>query len=98
MLYNSLKSKGAINGYKYSYGSGGKKWVRGRTMYSEGRQWMSNNEWIMVITKTNLDTHEITLASLKEAKRFLTEDGYKEYIPQFKIVEKEQEHRNHERV
>jgi hypothetical protein len=98
MLYNRLKSKGAINGYKYSNGSGGKKWVRGRTMYSEGRQWMSNNEWIMVITKTNLDTHEITLASLKEAKRFLTEDGYKEYIPQFKIVEKEQEHRNHERV
>lgn len=98
MLYNYLKTKRDINGYKYSHTLGGKRWVRGRTMYSEGRQWMSNNEWIMVITKTNLDTHEITLASLKEAKRFLTEDGYKEYIAQYNIVEKEQERRNHERV
>ena len=80
MLYGRLKTKGAINGYKYSNGSGGKKWIRGRTMFSEGRQWLGNSEWIMVITKTNLDTHEITLASLKETKRFLTEEGYKEYI------------------
>ena len=80
MMMNYLKTKGAINGYKYSNGSGGKKWVRGRTMYSEGRKWISNNEWIMVITKTNLDTHEISLATLKEAKRFLTEEGYNEYV------------------
>jgi hypothetical protein len=80
MMMNYLKTKGAINGYKYSNGSGGKRWVRGRTMYSEGRKWISNNEWIMVITKTNLDTHEISLATLKEAKRFLTEEGYNEYI------------------
>ena len=78
-MMNYLKTKGAMNGYKYSNGSGGKKWVRGRTMYSEGRQWIDNNEWIMVITKTNLDTHEITLATLKEAKRFLTDEGYAEY-------------------
>ena len=79
-MLNKLKSKGAINGYKYSNGSGGKKWVRGRTMYSEGRKWIDNNRWIMVITKTNLDTHEISIATLKEAKRFLTEEGYNEYV------------------
>lgn len=79
-MMNYLKTKGAINGYKYSNGSGGKRWVRGRTMYSEGRKWIDNNEWIMVITKTNLDTHEISLATLNEAKRFLTEEGYNEYV------------------
>lgn len=79
-MLNKLKTKGAINGYKYSNGSGGKRWIRGRTMFSEGKYWISNNEWIMVITKTNLDTHEISLATLKEAKRFLTEEGYNEYI------------------
>ncbi len=79
MVYNWLKTKCEINGYKYSNGSGGKKWVRGRTMYSEGRKWLSNSDWVMVITKTNLDTHEISIATLKEAKRFLTEEGYKEY-------------------
>ena len=36
-MLNKLKTKGAIHGYKYSNGSGGKKWIRGRTMYSEGR-------------------------------------------------------------
>lgn len=76
----SLKTKNAINGYKYSYGTGGKKWTRGRTMFSEGRKWISNNEYIPLITKTNLDTGEITIASLNEAKRFLTEEGYKEYL------------------
>lgn len=80
MLYGKLKTKCAINGYKYSNGSGGKKWVRGRTMFSEGRYWVRQNEWVMVITKTDLDTHEITLASLKEAKRFLTDEGYQEYV------------------
>ena len=79
-MLNKLKTKGALNGYKYSNGSGGKKWVRGRTMYSEGRYWVKQNEWIMVITKTDLDTHEISLATLKEAKRFLTEEGYQEYV------------------
>ena len=80
MMYNRLKSKGAINGYKYSNGTGGKRWIRGRTMYSEGRCWVAQSDWVMVITKTNLDTHEITLATLKEAKRFLTEEGYNEYV------------------
>lgn len=80
MKINTLKTKKAVNGYKYSNGTGGKKWVRGRTMYSEGRYWVSQNEWISVITKTNLDTLEISLATLKEAKRFLTEEGYKEYV------------------
>ena len=79
-MVNRLKSKGAIHGYKYSSGCGGKKWVRGRTMYSEGRYWFKQNDWIMVITKTDLDTHEISLATLKEAKRFLTEEGYEEYV------------------
>ena len=82
MVYGCLKTKREINGYKYSNGSGGKKWVRGRTMFSEGRYWVKQNDWVMVITKTNLDTHEISLASLKEAKRFLTEEGYQEYAAQ----------------
>ena len=75
-----LKTKNAINGYTYSNGTGGKKWTRGRTMFSEGCKYISNNERIPVITKTNLDTGEITVASIKEAKRFLTEEGYKEYL------------------
>lgn len=75
-----LKTKNEIHGYKYSNGSGGKKWIRGRVMFSEGRKWLGNNEYVPLIVKTDLDTHEITIASLKEAKRFLTEEGYKEYV------------------
>lgn len=75
-----LKTKNAINGYTYSNGTGGKKWTRGRTMFSEGRKYLGNHEYIPVITKTNLDTGEITVASIKEVKRFLTEEGYKEYL------------------
>ena len=80
VLNGWLKTKREINGYKYSNGSSGKKWVRGRIMFSEGRQWVDNNEYVNLITKTNLDTHEISIATMSEAKRFLTEEGYKEYI------------------
>lgn len=80
MVYNRLNTKKAINGYRYENGTGGKRWIRGRIMYSEGRYWVAQSDWVMVITKTNLDTHEITLATLKEAKRFLTEEGYEEYV------------------
>ena len=75
-----MKTKNAINGYTYSNGTGGKKWTRGRIMFSEGRKYLGNHEYMPLITKTNLDTGEITVASLKEAKRFLTEEGYKEYL------------------
>lgn len=75
-----LKTKNEVSGYRYSNGTGGKKWTRGRTMFSEGRKYIGNHEYIPVITKTNLDTGEITVASIKEAKRFLTEEGYKEYL------------------
>ena len=71
---------GKKNVYNYSNSTGGKKWTRGRTMFSEGRKYLGNHEYIPVITKTNLDTGEITVASIKEAKRFLTEEGYKEYL------------------
>ena len=54
-----------------------KKWTRGRTMFSEGHKYISNNEYIPIIAKTNLDTGEITVATLKEAKRFLTEEDIK---------------------
>ena len=54
-----------------------KKWTRGRTMFSEEHKYISNNEYIPIIAKTNLDTGEITVASLKEAKRFLTEEDIK---------------------
>ena len=85
MMYGCLKTKREINGYKYERTMGGKRWTRGRTMFSEGRCWIAQSEWVMVITKTNLDTHEISLASLKEAKRFLTEEGYNEYASQHYI-------------
>ena len=75
-----MKTKKEVRGYQYSNGTGGKKWKRGRVMFSEGRKWISNNEYIPIIAKTNLDTHEITIASLNEAKRFLTEEGYNEYV------------------
>ena len=74
-----MKTRKEIRGYQYSNGSGGKKWKRGRIMFSEGRKWIGNNEYIPIIAKTNLDTHEITEATLKEAKRFLTDEGYEEY-------------------
>ena len=82
-----MKTKNEVNGYQYSCGSGGKKWKRGRVMFSEGRKYLGNHEYVDVITKTNLDTYEITEASLKEAKRFLTEEGYREYVlKQFEIM------------
>ena len=82
-----MKTKNEVNGYQYSCGSGGKKWKRGRVMFSEGRKYLSNHEYVDVITKTNLDTCEIIEASLKEAKRFLTEEGYREYVlKQFEIM------------
>lgn len=81
-MYGRLKTKRELNGYKYENTIGGKRWVRGRTMFSEGRYWVAQNDYVIVITKTNLDTHEISLASLKEAKRFLTEEGYNEYVTQ----------------
>lgn len=76
----TLKTHTELNGYTYSNGSAGKRWKRGRTMFSEGRRWISNNEYVPIIAKTNLDTHEITEASANEYKRFLTEDGYKEWL------------------
>lgn len=75
-----MKTKKEVKGYQYSNGSGGKKWKRGRVMFSEGRKYLGNNEYVNIIAKTNLDTGEITEASLKEAERFLTEEGYKEYV------------------
>ena len=75
-----MKTKKEVRGYQYSNGSGGKKWKRGRVVFSEGRKYLGNNEYVNVIVKTNLDTNEMEIASLKEAKRFLTEEGYKEYV------------------
>ena len=75
-----MKTKKEVRGYQHSNGSGGKKWKRGRVMFSEGRKYLGNNEYVNVIVKTNLDTHEMEIASLKDAKRFLTEEGYEEYV------------------
>lgn len=77
---NRLKTITEKSSYIYSNGSGGKKWKRGRIMYSEGREWLGNNEYRPIIAKTNLDTNEITEASVQEYKRFLTEEGYKEWL------------------
>lgn len=68
-------------GYKFSSGSYGKRWTRGRTMYSVGKKYTGNGpESIPCIVKTNLDTGEIELASLAEHKKFLTSEGYKEFL------------------
>ena len=75
-----MKTKNEICGYQYSNNGYTKKWKRGRTMFSTGRKYLSNNEYVEIIAKTNLDTCEVTEATLKEAKRFLTEEGYNEYV------------------
>ena len=75
-----LETKNEVKGYQYRHGTGGKSWTRGHIKFSEGRRWMSNNKWMPVITKTDLDTGKVTLASINEAKRFLTDEGYKGYL------------------
>ena len=77
-----MKTKNEVKGYRFEYNGYTKKWKRGRTMFSTGRKYLSNNEYVNVIVKTNLDTCEVVEASLKEAERFLTEEGYKEYVLQ----------------
>ena len=84
-----MKTKNEVKGYRYEYDGYTKKWKRGRTMFSTGRKYISNNEYVDVIVKTNLYTCEVTEASLKEAERFLTEEGYREYVlKQFEIMAK----------
>lgn len=75
-----MKTKKEVKGYSYSNNGYTKKWKRGRTMFSTGRKYIGHHDYIEIIAKTNLDTGEVTEASLKEAKRFLTEEGYAEYI------------------
>lgn len=75
-----MKTKNEVKGYRYENNGYTKKWKRGRTMFSTGRKYISNNEYVPIIAKTNLDTGEVTEASLEEAKRFLTEESYKEYV------------------
>lgn len=65
-------------GYIYSDGTSGKRWKRGNIMFSEGKKYSSNNEYMPIIAKTNLDTGVVSEATLQEAKRFLTEEGYAE--------------------
>lgn len=75
-----MKTKKEVKGYSYSNNGYTKKWKRGRTMFSTGRKYISHHDYVEIIAKTNLDTGEVTEASLKEAKRFLTEEGYEEYV------------------
>ena len=75
-----MKTKKEISGYRYSNNGYTKKWKRGRTMFSTGRKYLDNHNYVEIIAKTNLDTGEVTEASLKEAKRFLTDEGYEEYV------------------
>lgn len=75
-----MKTINSKNGYIFSNGSNGKSWTRGRTKFSVGRQWTGNNTYIQCIVKTNLDTTEIKIASLGEHKRFLTKEGYEEFV------------------
>ena len=75
-----LKTKNEVRGYKYSNSGYTKRWIRGRVMFSTGRKYIDNNKYVDIIAKTNLDTCQVTEASVSEAKRFLTEEGYKEYM------------------
>lgn len=76
-----LQCKNEIPGYRFSNGSSGKKWVRGRTMFSTGKQYTGNGpEYKAHIIKTNLDTGEMEIASLKEHKKFLTDECYEKYL------------------
>ena len=75
-----MKTKNEIRGYQYSNSGYTKRWKRGRVMFSTGRKYLGNNDYVEVIAKTDLDTGVVTEATLKEAKRFLTEEGYEEYI------------------
>ena len=75
-----MKTKNEVRGYRYANNGYTKKWKRGRTMFSTGRKYISNNEYVDIIAKTNLDTGEVTEATLEESKRFLTEESYKEYV------------------
>lgn len=75
-----MKTIEAKKGYVYSNGSSGKSWTRGRTRFSVGRQWTGNSTYIPCIVKTNLDTHEMKIASLNEHKRFLTPQDYEEFV------------------
>ena len=34
-----MKTRKEVKGYKYSNGSGGKKWQRGRVVFSEGKKY-----------------------------------------------------------
>jgi hypothetical protein len=75
-----MKTKNEVRGYRYEHNGFTKKWKRGRTMFSTGRKYLGNSEYVDIIAKTDLDTGKVTEASLVEAKRFLTEEGYKEYV------------------
>lgn len=75
-----MKTIGEKKGYVYSNSSNGKSWTRGRIRFSLGRQWSGNNTHIPCIVKTNLDTNEMKIASLDEHKRFLTPEGYEEFV------------------
>jgi len=76
-----MKTINKKNGYQFRNGSGGKKWIRGRTMYSEGKQYTGNGpESIPCIVKTNLDTGEMKIATLAEHKKFMTDEGYHEFL------------------
>lgn len=77
--------KGTINekaGWKFSNGSAGKRWIRGRVMISEGKRWISQNEYIPILTHTNLDTGEIVECISAEYKKFLTDESWHDWCYQ----------------
>lgn len=76
MRYKTITEK---RGYTYANGSAGKRWYRGRTMYSEGRKY-EDGERIWCLAKTNLDTGEITECTLKEYEKFLTKEAYEDFL------------------
>lgn len=61
------------HGYIYSNGSAGKRWRRGNIMYSEGKKYTSNNEYIPIIAKTNLNTGDVSEATLAAKHTMLSQ-------------------------
>lgn len=74
-----MKTINEKRGYQFSNGAGGKKWRRGNVQFSEGRMYTDAGN-IYLIVKTDLTTGAKEVASLKEHKRFLTPEGYEEYL------------------
>lgn len=77
-----MKTIDAKPGYRFSCGSEGKTWTRGRKEYSTGVYYSpkQNGERFPCIVVTDLDTCKKRVATPSEHKRFLTPESYKDFL------------------